>query len=500
MVVSPSRPHRALGLLAVCLGTFMLIIDVQIVVVALPSIRADLGTDLAAEQWTIDAYSLTLAALLLPAGSVADIVGRRRVFAVGLALFTAGSVLCGLAASGPALVAFRALQGIGGATVFATSLALLAQTFEGRALGRALGVWSAVVTLGLGCGPVVGGLLTEVSWRWIFFVNLPLGVAAIVATLAGFRESRSPEPRRIDVPGGAVFAVGLVALTVGLTESGEVGWGSPRVLLALAVAAAALVAFPLVEHRRRQPMVDLALLRRSTFVGGLVAALGMNGSLYAVLLYLVLYLQDGLGESASATGLQLLVLTAAAMVTSLVAGRLAGPATVRWLIGAGLGLVGVGLLLMRGPGGPGWEHLVPGLVVAGAGGGLVNPALAATAVGVVGREDAGMASGINAAFRQIGITVSVAVLGWVFASHGGAGGPLGAAAHGSAGLDAVLLVAAGIALVAALLAVVLVRRRDVRAPPAGGPEASSSDRAASVVSAGERRGRAVGGGSGPGGP
>src|ERR1039457_5501058 len=228
MLSSPSRPSKTLTLLAVCLGTFMLIIDVQIVVVALPSIRAALHTSFSDEQWTIDAYSLSLAALLLPAGSLADILGRRRVFAVGLAAFTAGSLLCGVAGSGLELILFRALQGIGGATVFATSLALLAQTFEGRGFGIALGIWSAVVTLGLGCGPVLGGLLTEVSWRLIFFVNIPVGVVAILMTLIGVQEFRPPDSRRIDLPGGAIYALGLVALIYGLIESSSSGWGRGR--------------------------------------------------------------------------------------------------------------------------------------------------------------------------------------------------------------------------------------------------------------------------------
>jgi EmrB/QacA subfamily drug resistance transporter len=480
MFSSPSHPRKTLTLLAVCLGTFMLIIDVQIVVVALPSIRTALHASFSDEQWTIDAYSLSLAALLLPAGSLADILGRRQVFAVGLAAFTAGSLLCGVAGSGLELVLFRALQGIGGAVVFSTSLALLAQTFAGRQFGLALGLWSAVVTLGLGCGPVLGGLLTEVSWRLIFFVNVPVGVGAIALTLIGVQEFRPPDSRRIDLPGGAVFALGLVALIYGLIESSTSGWGSARVIIALVVAAAALTAFPLIERARRQPMFDLSLLRKPTFVGGLAAALGMNGSLYAILLYLVLYLQSGLHYSALGTGLRLLVITVAAMSTSILAGRLSQRVPARWLIGPGLGLIGLGLLLMRGlHAGTGWTHLILGMAIAGAGSGLVNPPLASTAVGVVAPQDAGMASGVNSAFRQIGIAVSVAVLGSVFDAKVAGSTATAATATGryAAALNEVLLIAACIAFTAGALAVALIRRQDFHTsgPAAAQPAPATAD-------------------------
>jgi EmrB/QacA subfamily drug resistance transporter len=461
MLSSPSHPHKALTLLAVCLGTFMLITDVMIVVVALPSIRTTLHTGFSGEQWTIDAYSLSLAALLLPTGSLADILGRRRVFAAGLAAFTASSLLCGVAGSGLELIGFRALQGIGGATVFATSLALLAQTFRDRGLGMALGIWSAVVTLGLGCAPVLGGLLTELSWRWIFFVNVPVGVAAIACTLIGVPEFRPPHSRRIDLAGGGVFTLGLVALIYGLIESGSSGWGSDRVIIALAVAAAALAGFPLIERTRRQPMTDLSLLRKPTFTGGLAAAFGMNGSLYAILLYLVLYLRSGLHYSALGTGLRLIVITGSATATTIPAGRLSEHVPIRWLSGPGLGLIGLGLLLMCGlHAGTGWTHLILGFAIAGAGGGLVTPPLASAAVGVVQPQDAGMASGINSTFRQIGLATSVAALGSIFDSKiGGATAATVTGRYASA-LNEVLIIAACVAFVAGGLALVLIRRTD----------------------------------------
>jgi EmrB/QacA subfamily drug resistance transporter len=480
MLSSPSHPHKTLTLVAVCLGTFMLIVDVTIIVVALPSIRAALHTSLSDEQWTIDAYALSLAALLLSAGSLADIIGRRRVFATGLLLFTVSSLLCGIAGSGAELVAFRAVQGIGGAMVFVTSLALLAQTFHGAERGMAFGVWGVVVTLGTTLGPVLGGLFTtELSWRWIFFVNIPIGVVAILVTLLGVQESRPPESRRIDVPGFAAFTVGLLALVYGLIESGPDGWGATRVIVAFAVAVVALAAFPVIERRRTAPMFDLALLRKPTFVGGLIAAFGMNGSLYAIFLYLVTYLQEGLHYSALDTGLRLVVIAGGSMLTSVAAGRLAARVPARWLVGPGLLLVGIGLLLMRGLGpGSGWTHLIPGFIVAGAGSGMTNPPLASTAVGVVRPQDAGMASGINSTFRQIGIATAVAALGSVFAAHMRHATPATLTAHYASSLNALLLITACVAFVAGALAIVLIRARDfTAAEPAAEPGAAGADSA-----------------------
>jgi EmrB/QacA subfamily drug resistance transporter len=477
MLSSPSHPNKTLTLIAVCLGTFMLLVDVTIVVVALPSIRDSLHTSFSDVQWTIDAYSLSLAALLLPTGSLADILGRRRVFALGLAIFTLGSLLCGIAGSGLELIIFRAAQGIGGATVFATSLALLAQTFHGPERGVAFGVWGAVAGVATALGPALGGLLTtELSWRWIFFVNLPFGVAAIVITLIGVQEFRPPHARRIDLPGFGVFTLGLVGLVYGLIESSRAGWGATQVVAALVVAVVALTAFPFVERAQREPMFDFALFRKPTFVGGSIAAFGMNGSLFAVLLYIVLYLQNGLHYSALGTGVRLIVITGGSLITAIPAGRLSEKVPVRWLIAPGLALVGVGLLLMRGIGPhTSWTHLILGFAIAGAGSGMVNPPLASTAVGVVEPRNAGMASGINTTFRQIGIATSVAALGSIFASKLKGATASTITAHYASALDDLLLIVAIVALVAAALSLVLIRSKDF--VPHGPPPEGSLDAA-----------------------
>lgn len=471
---TPRAPHKNWTLLAVCLGTFMLLIDITIVIVALPDIRSSLHTSFSDVQWTVDAYSVSLAALLLPTGSLADILGRRRVFASGLGIFTLGSLLCALAGSGTELIVWRVVQGVGGATVFATSLALLAQTFHGKERGFAFSAWGAVAGISTALGPLLGGLLaTELSWRWIFYVNLPVGIVAILITLSRVQEFRPPHHRRIDVVGFLVFTLGLTALVFGLIESGFKGWGSTEVVASLVVSGVALAAFPVAEHFISQPMFDLTLFRKPTFVGGSIAAFGMNGSLYALFLFIVLYFQNVGHYSALGSGLRLAIITAGALVTAIPAGRLSAHIPVRFLIGPGLLLVGVGLLLMRGlSADSSWAHLVPGFVVAGLGSGLVNPPLASTAVGVVKPQDAGMASGINTTFRQIGIATAVAALGSIFASKLTGATALTLAAHYAGALNELELITGIVALASAVCALALIRPRDfiVHAPvPPGGP-------------------------------
>jgi EmrB/QacA subfamily drug resistance transporter len=506
-------------LLAVCLGTFMLLVDVTIVNVALPSIQDDLHASFAQLQWVVDAYALSLAALLLTAGSLADIFGRRLLFAIGLAIFTVGSLLCALANDPVFLVLSRAGQGIGGAIMFATSLALLAQAFQGRERGTALAVWGAVTGAAVAVGPVLGGIITTGwSWRGIFFVNIPIGVIAMAVTLLRVTESRDPGRRRVDVPGFTLFTCALVALVYGLIRAGEQGWSDPGVTICLASAAVLLVAFVVAERLRREPMFDLSLFRVPTFSGGSVAALAVNGCVYAMLLYLVLYLQDLLGYSALQTGLRLLIMSVASLPAAIASGRLSSRVPVRLLIGVGLAMSGAGLLLMAGlAAGSGWTHLIPGMILAGLGSGLINPALASTAVGVVPHRAAGMASGINSTFRQVGVATGIAIYGTLFATRltgdivsGLRATPLAGHAHALAtavsqgqgqrvlgaapaadrqiaghavrsafvaGLNEILIVAGVGALVAAVVAVLLIRSRDFVAAraqaPADGPAAAT---------------------------
>lgn len=489
-------------LLTVCIGVFMLLLDVTIVNVALPQIQDDFSASLADLQWVIDAYALVLAALLLTAGSIADLIGRRRIFALGVILFTIASVLCGLAGSAALLSLARGLQGIGGAMMFATSLALLAQAFPPSERGVPFGVFGAVTGIAVAIGPVLGGGLTSwQNWRWIFFVNVPLGVAALVASVLRVDESRSATAKRPDWPGFVTFSSALAFLVFGLIRSEPDGWSSLTVSGSLVASVALLVLFVVVERFSKAPMFDLGLLRVPTFGGGLLAAWAISASIFSMLTYLVIYLQSVLGYSPLESGLRVLPLSGAIFFASGAAGRLSAKVPARLLIAPGFVLIGVGLLLMRGvEAGQSWTHFLPGFIVAGIGSGFINVPLASTAVGVVSPEQSGMASGINSTFRQVGIATGVASLGSVFSSRLAdalrenlADGPLAARSDqiveavtsgqsGSAlaslpgpqqglvtqaiaesfatALNQITLIAAGIALIAAVAAAVLIRERD----------------------------------------
>jgi EmrB/QacA subfamily drug resistance transporter len=333
------------------------------------------------------------------------------------------------------LILSRASQGLGGAIMFATSLALLGHSFRGRDRGVAFGVWGAITGVAVSLGPILGGVITTgISWRGIFLVNVPVGIAALAVTRWRLEESRARHPGRPDFVGFALLTTGLVGLIYGLIRAGEAGWGDTGAITALATGGVLLVGFVLAELRVADPMFDMSLFRKPTFVAGLCTAFAMNGSLFAMLLYLVLYLQDILGYSALATGTRLLVSSGSLLVAATVAGRLSERVSPRWLIGPGLLAVGAGLLMMTGLNADStWTALVPGFIVSGVGAGFVNPPLASTAIGVVEPERAGMASGINSTFRQIGLATSIAALGSIFAAslrnrltHQLAGTPLAA--------------------------------------------------------------------------
>jgi EmrB/QacA subfamily drug resistance transporter len=406
-------------LLVVCIGVFMLLLDITIVNVALPDISASFSSSLSALQWIIDAYALALAALLLTGGTLADRNGRRLLFVIGVAIFTVGSALCGTATGMIFLALARAFQGIGGAIMFATSLALLSESFKGGERGVAFGLYGAMTGLAIATGPVIGGaIVTGLGWRWIFLVNVPVGVFVFVLALLRVDESRDPQPKRLDLGGFITFSAGLFALIFGLIRSNHDGWSSWTVIGSLVTAAVLLGAFVALELLRSDPMFDFKLLLVPTFDGGLIAAFGISASIFSALTYLILWAQGLLGLSALATGVRFLPLSLSLFVAAALAGRLTSYLPTRLMIAPGFALVGIGLLLMRGlTVSSGWMHLFPGMIVCGVGSGLVNVPLVATAVGVVAPRHAGMASGINSTFRQVGIATGIAVLGTIFASH-----------------------------------------------------------------------------------
>ena len=510
-----SDPNRWWTLSVVCVAIFMLLLDVTIVNVALPSIQTSLHSSFSDLQWVVDAYALTLAAFLLTAGSVADLMGRRLVFTIGLGVFSAASLASGLAGDPLVLNLSRAAQGIGAAMMFATSLALLAQAFQGKERGTAFGIWGATTGAAVAIGPLAGGLLTDyLGWEWIFFINVPIGIGAIFVTLTKVSESSDPGHGKIDWGGFVTFSGALFLLIFGLIRGNAEGWTSPLILGCLIGAAVLLLGFVLVEQHGRAPMFELALFGRPAFTGACIAAFGISASIFASFLYMSLYIQNVLGYSPLQTGLRFLPLSLLAFVTAPISGKLSAYMPVRWLIGGGLILNAVALLLFAQiDTSSGWTALLPGFIVGGIGIGMTNAPLASTSIAVVPRERSGMASGINATFRQVGIATGIATFGAIFthsvqngiedrlrgtqlAGRGSAiaqgvvsgqsgqalgrlPAPLretaGHAARGAfvSGLTDIFLLGAGIALVAGILSMVLIRQRDFQG--ASAPAAAPAD-------------------------
>jgi EmrB/QacA subfamily drug resistance transporter len=491
-------------LIAVCIATFMLLLDITVVNVALPYIERDLGSSFEDLQWVIDAYSLTLAAFLLTAGSVADRIGRRAVFLVGLAVFTVASVLCGLAGSPLVLNLARGIQGVGGALMFATSLALLATAYHGRERGTAIGIWGATIGGAVAVGPLIGGVLTEwIGWEAIFYVNLPIGIYAIALTLRRVNESSDPHAGGADWIGTVTFSAALFLMVFALIRGNAEDW-SGTIIACLVGAAALLIAFVVAELRVAHPMLDLHLFRKPSFGGASIAAFVLSAAMFAMFLYLTLWVQNILGYSALEAGLRFLPITMVSFVIAPVSGKLSERYGVRWFLTCGLALVGIGLLLMRGvEPGDDWTALLAGFLIAGGGIGMTNPALATAAIGVVEPRRSGMASGINSTFRQVGVATGIAAWGALFqhevtqkfvaeagaaadrlsghvadfVSFGGAqqtGDPAlirAAETAFDAGLNEILLIAAVVALAGAALTGLLVRPADFVAShvPAAAP-------------------------------
>jgi EmrB/QacA subfamily drug resistance transporter len=403
-------------LIAVSVAIFMLLLDITVVNVALPDIQRSLHSSFEDLQWVVNAYSLTLAAFLLTAGATADLIGRRRVFVMGLIVFTASSAVCGLSTTPLMLNLSRAVQGTGGAMMFATSLALIAQAFHGKERGIAFGVFGGVIGAAVAIGPVVGGVITSgIGWEWIFFVNVPIGIAAVFLTLSQVSESRDPNAKGVDWIGLITFSGSLFLFVFALIQGNEKGWGSTRILSFLIGAAVLLVVFLIAEHRQARPMLDLSLFRRPAFAGASIVAFAVSSSMFSMFLYLTLYIQDVLGYDPLQAGLRFLPITLMTFVVAPFSGKLSVRVPVRLLLGVGMLCVSGGLLAMTAVDpSSGWTTLIPGFLLAGFGVGTINPPLASTAIGVVHYSRSGMASGINNTFRQVGIATGIAGLGAVF--------------------------------------------------------------------------------------
>jgi EmrB/QacA subfamily drug resistance transporter len=452
------------GTLAVaCLATAMLMLDVAVVNTALPRIAGDLHSGLVGLQWIVDAYTLALATVVLTVGSLADRLGRRRVFAVGTVIFTAASLACALAGSIIALDAARAVQGIGAAMLFATSLALIADAFpdEGDRAG-AFAAYGATIGASFALGPLIGGALTStLGWRAVFYLNLPLGAVALIATAAWVRESRDPSPRPIDWPGQVTLTTGLFLLVLALLRGNGDGWNSRAILAELAGSAALLTLFLLIEWNSRAPMLPLALFRVRAFSGAQLAAFAISASFFAIFVYSTLYLQEVLHLSPVQAGLVYLPATGSLFLASAVTAQLLHRVTPGFLVAAGLVLVSAGLALMLlANAHSSWTVLLPNLLLTGIGTGLFNPAVSAVALGSAPPKQSGLAAGVNDTFRQAGIAVGVAAFGALVP----AGGALG---HGSAetfvhGFHQAIIAGSVLAAVGGLLSAWLIGLRRTR--------------------------------------
>jgi EmrB/QacA subfamily drug resistance transporter len=497
-VVGDSARGRRWTLVAVCATTFMLLVDITIVNVALPSIQRGFAASLSGLQWVVDAYALTLAALILTAGALADRYGRRLVFAGGIAIFSVASLLCGISWNVASLDAARALQGVGGAALFATALALIGAEYAGPGLPGAIAAWGATVGLAVAAGPLLGGIITDaIGWRWIFFVNVPVGACALAIAVTRVRESRDPNARRADVAGLVTLAASISLIVFALLRGNASGWSSATILGSLVAGGVLLVAFAVVEIRQERPMLDVSLFRVPAFLGVQLATFCLGAGMFALFPFLSIYLQDIDGESPLGAGLRFLPITAFVFVVPLLLRRFAPGAPMRAMLAGSLAVIAGGLLLLQIVDvGSSWTVLLPGFIVCGIGIGIANPTIAGAALAVVDRSRTGMASGISNTCRVGGLALGVAALGAALqqrvgdrlagAGFGGkhlaaavssagtraaAGRPqLAVAANGAfvSGLHLVLLLSLATVFVGSAAAALLVRRRPepARAPVA----------------------------------
>ncbi|WP_290062605.1 MFS transporter [Amycolatopsis solani] len=413
----PVRPRVVLAVC--CMSLFIVGLDNTIVNLALPSIRHELGASVSSLQWTIDAYTLVLASLLMLSGSTADRIGRRRTFQTGLALFSLGSLLCGLAPNVGTLIAFRALQAIGGSMLNPVALSIVTNVFtDPRERARAIGVWAGVVGLSMAVGPVVGGALVGwAGWRSIFWINVPVGIAAIVLTALFVPESRSPHPRRLDPVGQLLVIVLLASLTYAIIEGRGAGWTSPEIVGCFVLAALALAVLLPYERRRTDPLLELRFFRSVPFSGATLTAVTGFAALSGFLFLNTLYLQDTRGFSALHAGLLTLPMAAVTAVCAPLSGRVVaarGPRLPLLVAGAGIAVSGV-VLAGIGPATP-IPVLLLGYVCFGAGFGMLNAPITNAAVSGMPRERAGLAAAVASTSRQVGASLGVAVIGAVVAA------------------------------------------------------------------------------------
>jgi EmrB/QacA subfamily drug resistance transporter len=406
---------------AMCFALFMIMLDNTVVNVALPSIQRDLHASLSALEWTVNAYTLTFAVLLVTGGRLGDIFGRRRMFLFGVIVFGIASAAIGFAPSDTALVAFRAVQGIGAAFMMPATLSIITQAFPPHQRGTAIGTWAGVSALALAIGPVLGGFLTQqVSWRAIFFINPPIALIAVAVTLFAARESRDETvSRKVDYPGIAAITVGLTAIVLALVQGNAWGWGSSRILTLLVVGVSGLVSFVVIERRSASPMVDFAFFRSRTFLGSNLVAFIVSFAMLAQFFFLALYMQNILHYSPLQTGIRFLPATVVIIIMGPLAGRLTDRIGPRPLMTAGLLVVAAALFIQSHLTiHTGYGLLLPGFILMGLGMGLTMSPMSTAAMNAVDRTKAGVASGVLSMNRMVGGTFGVAVTGALLTAIG----------------------------------------------------------------------------------
>jgi EmrB/QacA subfamily drug resistance transporter len=446
-------------LAAVSVGLFMIMLDNTVVNVALPSMRSSLHMSLSELEWVVAGYALTFAAFMLIGGKLADFFGRRLVFMIGLGVFTAASLACGLASDGGFLIGARIVQGLGGALMNPATLSIITATFAPRERGRAIGIWAGVSALALAIGPLVGGLLTEhVNWNWIFFINVPVGVAGLALAPMLIDESRDTSAeQRLDVPGLATSALGLFALTYAFIEANSYGWSSARIIGAFIVAAASLVAFVLLERHQRAPMLDLSLFRNRTFGGANAAMLFVGLAMFGTFFYVSLYLQNVLKYSPVETGASFLPMTVLVILIAPRAGALTDRVGSRWLVGIGMTFLAVMLLYYSQLGAhESFWALLPGLLLGGFGMGMTMTPVTAAAMSAVAVDKAGVGSAVLNSARQVGGSLGIAVMGAIVAG----------ASDYLTGFHDALRVGSALCLAGAVVAVLAIRKIEHPRPAA----------------------------------
>jgi EmrB/QacA subfamily drug resistance transporter len=460
------------ALALICLVQFMVVLDIAIVNVALPSIQTDLGFSQENLQWVISAYALVFGGFLLLGGRVADLVGRRRVFMIGLVLFSLGSLLCGLAWNDVSLIGARAIQGLGAATVSPAALSILTTTFqEGRERNIALGAWGAVGGFGAAAGVLLGGILTDaLSWEWIFFVNVPVGIVAFLVTPLIVGESRDERVHAFDALGAVLVTSGLVLLVLGITQGHSWGWDSGRVIGVFVAAVALLLAFVGWESRQREPLVPFAFFRNRTRTAANVAGLVLGTVLFSMFLLLTLYMQQVLGYSAMKTGVAYLAVAGTAVLWANVAAVVVNRVGVKPALVFGMTLLTIGLVYFTqvSVDGSYWSDLFPGFLIIGLGMPFCFVPITIAAMVGTDETDAGLGSGLINTAQQVGGALGIAVLSTVATSVMNDDVAAGVAVPQASvnGFVDAFWVGAGIAFVGILVSVFLVRRSELESQPA----------------------------------